>query len=94
MSEIEPEQIIIETEETEDKSGQTTVKRRFQIDTEDIVAVFSGIVALIFALGMFFGKIPINKITYGVVGFSAAGTVISRIMKAKNKNKSQSRRKP
>lgn len=89
MSTFEPEQIRIETEETENKDGQKTRKKTFQMDVEDIIAIFSGVVGLIFALGMVFGQIPVSKLTVGVVGFSGTGAAISQIIKAKNKNRSR-----
>jgi cytochrome c oxidase assembly protein Cox11 len=89
MSTFKTERFDFETEKTEYKDGQKTRKTRFRVETEDIIAIFSGVVAVIFALGMVFGNIPINKLTIGVLGFSGAGVAIPQIIKAKNRNKSR-----
>ncbi len=53
------------------------------IDTEDIIAVFAGTVSLIFAIGMYKKRIPINKLTIGVLGSSGVGIVIEALRRIK-----------
>lgn len=62
-------------------------ERGFKLATEDIIAIFAGLIALVFALGMVFGKIPIDKLTIGVLSFSGIGAVIAEIIKAKRKRR-------
>jgi hypothetical protein len=85
MSQLQPEKFDLDVGKKVDKEGNKENKCRISMDTEDIIAVFAGIVALIFAIGMFIRRIPINKLTVGVLGFSGVGVVISQIIKAKNK---------
>jgi hypothetical protein len=53
------------------------------IGTEDIIAIFAGIIALAFAIAIIFGKLPDNTLNIGVVVFSASGAAIAKIIKAK-----------
>lgn len=61
--------------------------RRFRLrfDTEDIIAIFAGVVAIIIAIGMLAGLIPVNIYTLGVFGFSSVGGVIAKIIGTRNK---------
>lgn len=83
---IEPEKFEFEnTQSSNDDDGKpqdTTTKISF--DTEDIVAVIAGLIALMFAAAMIFDKVPINTLTVGIVGFSGAGAVIAKIIKARS----------
>jgi hypothetical protein len=54
-----------------------------KIDPEDVIAAGAVIVALIFAVAMVFGSVPINKYTVGIVGFSGAGAIVAGIVKAR-----------
>lgn len=65
-------------------------EKRFEIDTEDIIAIFAGFIAIIFTLGMYFGRMPINEYTIGVVGFAGAGGAIAKIIQARSKKKDKS----
>lgn len=67
--------------------GQKT-KTVFTVDTEDIIAIFAGLVALLFAVAMIVGWAPINAATVGIATCSGAGTVIAEIVKARRKGKS------
>jgi hypothetical protein len=53
------------------------------IETEDIIAIFAGLIAIMFAVAMIAGWVEINKYTVGLAGFSGAGAVIAKIMKAR-----------
>jgi hypothetical protein len=64
--------------------GPVTHDVKVKVGTEDIVAIFAGVIAVIFALGMVFGKLPVNALTIGVLGFSAAGGAIAKIIKARS----------
>jgi hypothetical protein len=95
MSRIEPEKIEIErlkveteTTETRNETG-TTVKRRwkFSAEAEDLVALFGGVIAVICAIAMAFGAMPVNKLTVGIVTFSGVGAAIAGIVKAKKGKK-------
>jgi hypothetical protein len=55
-----------------------------KLDPEDIIAIVAGIVAIMFAAAMIAGWVPINKYTVGIVGFSGAGVVIAKIVKARS----------
>jgi hypothetical protein len=65
-------------------------KTTVEIDAEDIIAVWAGIVALLFGIGMLIGWIPINALTISVVSFSAVTPVIAQVVKAR---KSRTKRK-
>lgn len=84
---FEPEKIVVETDE--EKPDGTKKKTRIRIDVEDIIAIFAGIIAVIFALGMVVGKIPINELTIGVLSLSGAGAVIVKIIGARKKKQKQ-----
>ena len=80
---FEPQKIKIETnEEGEDGAKKHT---KVSIGTEDIIAIFAGIVAVIIALGMVFGAIPVNELTIGVLSFSGAGAAIAEIIAARKR---------
>lgn len=67
------------------KSERDGDKRKtdLKIDPEDTIAAGAVIVALIFAMAMVFGSVPINKYTVGIVGFSGAGAIVAGIVKAR-----------
>jgi hypothetical protein len=58
-------------------------KTNLKIDPEDIIAVGAVLIALIFAIAMVSGSVPINKYTVGIVGFSGGGAIIAGIVKAR-----------
>lgn len=80
---FEPQQIVIETREKNSDGSER--RRKTSLDTEDIIAVFAGIVAVIIALGMLPGWIPVNKLTIGVLSFTGVGAVIAKIIAARKK---------
>ncbi len=80
---IEPLDIGFEVTIETDKDGNTKESKRGTIATEDIIAIGAVIVAVIMALAMVFGRVPINKYTVGLAGFSGAGAVIAKIVKAR-----------
>lgn len=80
---FEPEAIhIVTNEETRDGTKKIT---KISMDTEDIIAVSASLVAIIIALGMLFGAIPVNGLTIGVLSFSGAGAAIAKIIGARRK---------
>jgi hypothetical protein len=60
-------------------------KTSVSIDTEDIIAIFAGLVAVAFAVAMIAGWVPINKYTVGLASFSGIGAVIAKISKRRTK---------
>jgi hypothetical protein len=58
-------------------------KTSVSIDTEDIIAIFAGLVAVAFAVAMIAGWVPINKLTVGLASFSGIGAVIAKIVKSR-----------
>ena len=62
---------------------------KVSIGTEDVIALFAGIVAVIVSLGMVFGVIPVNELTIGVLTFSGAGAAIAEIISARKKKQKQ-----
>jgi len=94
MGKIKPERVEIKKilyerkEEQKDKQGKhIKISKHVSVDTEDIIAVFAGIIALIFAIAMVMGSIPINTLTVGVATLSGVGAVIAPIIKARNRSK-------
>ena len=84
---FEPEKIEIET--SEEGEGGAKKHTKVSIGTEDVIALFAGIVAVIIALGMVFGVIPVNELTIGVLTFSGAGAAIAKIISARKKKQKQ-----
>lgn len=85
-----PEHVNFKGETEKDLKGKKVkTTRRLGFDTEDIIAFFAGIVAIIFALGIVFGKVPINSLTIGVLGFAGVGAVIAEIIKARKRKKGE-----
>ncbi len=60
-------------------------KTTLKIDPEDVIAWGSVLVAVIMAVAMVLGSVPINKYTAGIVCFSGCGAAIARIIKARHK---------
>lgn len=85
---FEPQKIEVETNE-EDNSG-TKKRTKVSVGTEDIIAIFAGVVAIIFALGMVFGSVPVNELTVGVLTFSGVGAAIAEIIAARKRKQKQS----
>lgn len=73
------------TEERKNEKGEIirTTETKIGIDTEDIFVIGGIILAMIFALGMVFGMIPVNKLTVGVLGLSAIAAGAAKIVKAR-----------
>jgi hypothetical protein len=65
---------------------RTTIK----IDPEDFLAVGGLLVALIFAVAMVSGSVPINHYTAAIVTFSACGSAIAKIIKNRVRTKKSS----
>lgn len=88
MSELQPEKFSYEESDTQTTSKKGTVvekRRTVTFDTEDIIAGSAASVAILFALAMIAGKLPINELTIGVVAFSGAGAAIAKIIKLKRR---------
>ncbi len=95
MGEIEPERFEFEVEQEDgqiknqkrnDKEHEQAYKRtRISFDAEDILAIVAGIVALIFAIAMVAGSIPINTLTIGVVTLSGGGAAVAAVIKARKR---------
>jgi hypothetical protein len=62
---------------------------RVRADTADILAIFSGLVAFLFAFAMIAGLVPIDKWTISVVTFTAVAPALAYL----TKRGSRSRRK-
>lgn len=84
---VEPLKIEIGVDEK--KKDGSEKKVRVKIDAEDIIAIAAGLVAIIMALGMVFGAIPVNELTIGVLSFSGVGAVIAKIVGARKKKQKQ-----
>lgn len=80
---IEPLEIEIGVDEKKPDGSEKKV--RVRIEPEDIIAISAGLVAVITALGMVFGAIPVNELAVGVLGFSGAGAAIAKIVGARRK---------
>ena len=63
---------------------------KVKVDPEDIIAVGGVLIALIIAVAMVFGAVPINKYTASIVVFSGAGAAIAGIVKARKGKASSS----
>ena len=86
MGGLKPQDFQFEQEKKETISEDRTVveeRQRVMFATEDIIAVFAGLVVIVFAIAMVAGSLPVNKLTIGVLGFSGTGAVIAQIIKAK-----------
>lgn len=87
MSDFKTERFEFEqkTEEKKNEKGEVvkTAQTKVGIDTEDIFVIGGIIIAMIFALGMVFGMIPVNKLTVGVLGLSAVAAGAAKIIKAR-----------
>jgi len=71
------------THEVRDRRGSRIT--RVQLEPSDIIAFFSGAVALIFAMGMLAGWVPIDKLTISVVTFAAVAPALAHLVKASAK---------
>lgn len=58
-------------------------RTRLKIDTEDIIAVFAGVIAIMFSVAMIAGWLPVDKYTVSLASLSAAGVAIAQITKAR-----------
>jgi hypothetical protein len=76
-----------------DRGKVVEVKKSVGFATEDIIAFCAGIVAILFAIAMVFGKVPVNKLTISVLCFSGAGAAIAQIVKAKRKKDTEKKLK-
>lgn len=93
MPDFKPGSFIAQVTYTHTKDGSKS-GTRLTFDTEDIIAFFTGIVALIFAVAMVAGWVPINSATISVATCSAAGTVLAEIIKARRKKRKKSPEPP
>ena len=79
---FEPEKVQIDI--SSKKVGKKKEnKTSISIDTEDIIAIGAVLVAIMFAVAMIVGWVPINKYTVGLASFSGVGAVIAKIVKSR-----------
>jgi hypothetical protein len=93
MPDFNPGSFIAQVTFRHTKDGPKT-QTHVTIDTEDIIAIFTGVVALIFAIAMVAGWVPINSATIGVATCSAAGSVLAEIIKVQRKKRKKSAEPP
>ena len=89
MPDFEPGSFIAQVTFRHTKDGPKT-QTDVTADTEDIIAIFMGIVAVLFAVAMVAGWIPINSATIGVATCSGAGSVLAEIIKVRRKKRKKS----
>lgn len=70
--------LIVKSEHEGDKR-----KRYIQIDPEDFIAIASAAIAVLFAVAVIGGWLPLNRYTTAIIGCSGAGVIIARIVKAR-----------
>lgn len=89
MGPIKPEDFSggFEREKTGPDGSSEKTRASVSFATEDIIAGFAGLVAVLFLAGMLMDKIPVNPLTVGVLGFSGAGAVAAKIIQAKRGRK-------
>lgn len=80
---FEPQKIEVETNEEGNDGTKKNIK--VSMDTEDVIAICAGFVAIIIALAMVFGAIPMNELSVGILTFSGVGTAIAKIVGARKK---------
>ena len=80
------EQVTFESEQTSVPGKKHSARKKFTIDTEDIIAIGAAIVALVTILAIVAGWLPLNTFTVGLAGFSGAGAVIAGIIGARKKS--------
>ncbi len=93
MPDLDPGPFIAQVTFRRTKDGPKT-QTDLTINAEDIIAIFTGIVALIFAVAMVAGWVPINSATIGLATCSAAGSVLAEIIKAQRKKRKKSAEPP
>ncbi len=87
---VRPEDIIIETGEQTVRNrdgGVTKTKHIYKIGTLDLLVIFAGLVAVIFALGMIASLIQVNKGTLAVVGLSGVASAVSGALRPRRQEK-------
>ena len=90
--EVQPEDIIIETDEQRGRNREgdvTRTKHVYKIGTLDLLVIFAGLAAVIFALGMIAGLIPVNKSTLAVVLLSGVASTVSGALRPRKPEKKQ-----
>jgi hypothetical protein len=75
----------VDVQKKPDGTVNITKTNTTTLGTEDIFAGIAGLIALVIALGIVFGKVPLNELSAGVLSFSGVGTAIVGIIKARNK---------
>jgi hypothetical protein len=88
---LDPHRFIAQVTFSHEKDGPKS-KTKVTIDTEDIIAIVTGLVAILFAVAMIAGWAPINAATIGIATCSGAGTVIAEIIKARRKRKTPAKK--
>jgi hypothetical protein len=71
---------------SEEKGKNKKKKTNLTIDTEDIIAIFAGIVAVMVVVAMIAKWMPINEYTVGLAGFSGVGAVIANVKGRRRKS--------
>jgi hypothetical protein len=88
---LDPHSFIAQVTFSHEKDGPKS-KTKVTIDTEDIIAIVTGLVAILFAVAMIVGWAPINAATIGIATCSGAGTVIAEIIKARGTRKTPAKK--
>jgi hypothetical protein len=70
-----------------DMASRRETHTKVKIDTEDIIVLFCGLVAIIFAIAMVLGAVPINRYTTPIAALSAVGAGAAAIVRAKRRPK-------
>jgi hypothetical protein len=65
--------------------GQSSRGWRITLDASDIIALVSGLIALIFAILIVAGVMPLNGLTLSVITFTAVAPALSHLVKVVKK---------
>jgi membrane protein YqaA with SNARE-associated domain len=74
---------VVSQKEHDEKNKKTTEKRTISFDTEDIIAFFAGIAAVVMTIAMAAGWVEINKLTVSIASLSGVGAAVAKIIGAR-----------
>jgi hypothetical protein len=80
MTDFKPEKFEYEQTDKDESNGTKTHSKKWSLDTEDIVALGGVVVAILTAIGMIIGLLPINNYTYGLAGLAAVTAGIAKFV--------------